>query len=238
MKAAECHIRLIEFVLNTRLTVAQKSDFLQAIIQECYDMPTQDRKNFLSAAELAEAMNEMNENGLEAVKFVLKKDFDESARELQNDPAAALYLKLARNSANEIVKVSNNRITNQSFAALIEYLQFIANPDEPPQFGQIARKKLKHTVQTQYKKLSEDTRTCLNDFQLTWYMIRAGWQLRPEKQLQWAKKFATLGITASDLSSPTKLNQALSADFYGEILDEAVKGGAQPSEWSDGPVIW
>jgi hypothetical protein len=96
MRAAQCHIGLIEFVLGTRLTVAQKDTFLEAIKTECATMSKQDKNNFLSACELVDSMQSMDQNGLNAVKAILQKDFEESAASLPDDPAAVLYLKIKK----------------------------------------------------------------------------------------------------------------------------------------------
>ncbi len=235
MKAAHCHIRLIEFVLATRLTVAQKDSFLTAIKNECSQMPEADRNNFLSALELAGSMEEMDEAGHEAVKFVLKKDFEETAMSLPADPAAALYLQLQRELASPAIQLNEEIVTNQSFAALIEYLEFVASPDKPEKFSAETVATIKKLLEESFLKLSEEERSTLDDFELTWHMIRAGWQNSTNQAAKDAalKAMLATGIKGGSIDL-TKLKACLASDIYGDLLDNAAELGFEPTEWTVG----
>jgi hypothetical protein len=234
MKAVFCHMRLIEFVLETRLTVAQKDRFLDAIKKECAQMPEQDRNNFLSACELVDSMALMEPAGHEAVKFVLKQDFESSAKSLPDDPAAVLYLELQQKAASEAVKVKDHIITRQSLAAFIEYLEFIANPENPQKFSEKTASAVKKSLADNILKLGEAEQAVLDDFQLTWFMIRAGWQKMTDQARKAAlkKSFKDIGLNEYNAFELTKLSRVLSSETYADLLDEAARQGIEPAGWS------
>jgi hypothetical protein len=242
MQAADCHMRLIEFVLGTRMTVAQKSAFLEAIKAECAQMSEEDRQGFLSALELAESMEQMESAGHDAVKFVLKKDFEETAASLPGDPAANLYRQLKEKIIEPMIKVQENVITSQSFAALVEYLQFIANPHKPADSSESLQTSLKKLLEENYLKLDENEQAVLDEFELTWYMIRAGWQNISDKQKKSAaeKAMQNSGLKLDQPISLKMLKDCLSPDIYGDLIDEAAKLGFEPNEWSVGQklTVW
>jgi hypothetical protein len=233
MKAVDCHIRLIEFVLDTRLTVAQKDAFLNAIKNECAQMPPADRNNFLSACELVDSMSEMEANGHQAVKFVLQKDFADSATSLPEDPAAVLYLQVDKDGRQPAISVNNNIITEQSLAAFIEYLEFLADHKRSVSFSRATKGRIKGTLQRYYQSLKEVEQACLDDFQLTWYMIRAGWQLTDDfiKKQRWQSAIEKAEISENNSYEFEKIRAALNPEVYGEMLDAAARAGAEPLEW-------
>ncbi|GAB4277513.1 MAG: hypothetical protein Kow0029_20230 [Candidatus Rifleibacteriota bacterium] len=239
MKAVNCHMRLIEFVIGTRLTVEQKNAFLEAIKTEGTQMTEQDKNGFLSALELADSMDQMEPAGHEAVKFVLKKDFEDTARGLPGDPAADLYLKLMNESSQAALTIGENVITKQSLAAFIEYLEFLANPDNPVKFSDDKVEQIKNLIKSSYDKLGEENQATLDDFQLTWYMIRAGYQNIPDKARKeaWKKELSALGVSATGNFDLHLLKKCLAAELYADILDEAARLGAQPDEWIVGYTL-
>lgn len=236
MNAVHCHMRLIEFVLNTRLTTAQKDAFLDAIKTECAQMPESDRQSFLSALELADSMEQMEDAGHDAVKFVLQKDFEETAVGTPGDPAAALYLKIKTQITEPEIKIQSEVITRQSFAALVEYLQFVANPDKPVKFSDASKSSIKKLLEESYLKLNETEQGMLDEFELTWFMIRGGWQntVNSEKKDAALKAMQALKLSAEPALDLKTLKACLSADIYGDLLDEAAQLGFEPNEWSVG----
>jgi hypothetical protein len=239
MRAAQCHIGLIEFVLGTRLTVAQKDTFLEAIKTECATMSKQDKNNFLSACELVDSMQSMDQNGLNAVKAILQKDFEESAASLPDDPAAVLYLKIKKENSQPAIRVDDQLISSQSIAALVEYLEFVNDPYSDTSFGPDAIEKIKQSIKMNYNKLSEPEKAVLDDFQLTWYMIRAGWQKTNNQVLKhsWQNAFKAVNLQAPVAPEFTKIKACLDADLYGQMLDKAAKSGVQPGEWVSGGAL-
>ena len=234
MKAAQCHMRLIEFVLGTRLTAAQKDAFLDAIKKECTQMPETDRQNFLSAVELASSMDSMEPSGHEAVKFVLKKDFEDTAASLPDDPAAVLFLKIKSEISTPRIKMKEEAITRQSFAALVEYLQFLGNPDQPVKLSESALASLEKALQNGYSMLSDDEQAVLDEFELTWFMIRAGWQNCPDSKIKdnSRNEMQKLQIDAGTEFELKKIKAFLSPDIYGDLIDTAAKLDFEPSEWT------
>ncbi|NCB38696.1 MAG: hypothetical protein EOM80_07995 [Erysipelotrichia bacterium] len=232
--AVDCHIRILEFVLGTRMTVKQKNDFLAAIKKECAEMTTEEKNGFLEAVELVDTMAEMDAKQLETVQKVLAKDFQESATDTEDDPAAQLYLQLQNESFKTIIGQENSGITRQSFDAFAEYLAFAAQPDNPVWFASDNLEKLEVFIKTNFASLTDDEKAALEDFQLTWHMIRAAWQGTSDtkKKTAWNKSLAACGLKTAELPELNKLKAALSTDVYADLLDEATKLGVAPLEWS------
>lgn len=231
-KAMHCHIRLIEFVLNTRLTIAQRYAFLQTIKEECEQMPQADRENFLSALELAESMQTMDQAGHEAVRFVLKKDYEETAKGLADDPSAKLYLQIQQSLTTPAVKIEEDVITHQSFMALIEYLQFLGKPDQPLQFSESEIEQIRLQIQQNCLKLSEEELAIIDDFEMTWHMIRGAWQNTAKNQIKDQVRAAAAALQMTSKPDFAKFRAALNAKFYGDLIDEAVELGFEPTEWN------
>lgn len=234
MKAVNCHMRLIEFVIGTRLTFAQKNAFLDAIKNECAQMPEQDKINFLSACELVDSMKTMDSAGHEAVKFVLKKDFEDTAKGTPGDPAADLFLKLNNEYSTPAIKISEDIITNQSLAALVEYLEFVAFPMNPEKYSETAVNEIKKLIETSYLQLNEDGQAMLDDFQLTWYMIRAGWQATTDQEAlsRIQNDFKSVGLKPGMVPNLAQLKACLATELYADLLDKAAQIGVEPAEWS------
>lgn len=237
--AVDCHIRLLEFVLGTRMTVAQKETFLKAIKDECAQMNQEDRESFLQAIELVDSMAEMDAEQHETVRKVLEKDFQEGAAELTDDPAAQQYLKLQNESFKPAIEQKNYNVTNQSLEAFAEYLAFIAQPDQPTWFDAKTIDAINVRVKAGFAAFSEDERQALDDFQLTWYLIRAAWQgvADAAKKDAWRKSFAAIGVKAGETPDSDKIKAALSTDVYADLLDEATRLGIKPLEWSASTTI-
>lgn len=237
--AVDCHIRLLEFVLGTRMTVAQKESFLTAIKDECSQMGKDDRENFMQAIELVDSMAEMDAEQHETVRKVLEKDFQEGAATLTDDPAAQQYLKLQNDSFKLAIEQKNYNVTNQSLDAFAEYLAFIAQPDKPIWPDAKAVDAINVRIKAGFAAFTEDERQALDDFQLTWFMVRAAWQGTTDaaKKDAWRKSFAAVGLKAGETPDSDKIKAALSTDVYADLLDGATIMGIQPLEWSASTTI-
>lgn len=240
--SVDCHIRLLEFVLQTRMTVSQKEKFLAAIKEECAQMSKQERQDFLEAVELVDGMAEMDEEQQGTVMKVLEKDFQESATDLPDDPAAQLFLGLQNESFRMIIEYGESGITRQALDAFAEYVAFLANPDQPVWFDASASAVIeKHIIQN-FNNLKEEHKDGLEDFHLTWFMIRAAWQGTADvkKKDGWRKRFAAVGIKSGEIPDIKKLAAVLVTDFYADLLDECAKLGVETFEWSSGTTfkVW
>ena len=239
--AVDTHIRLIEFVLKTRLTVWQKNSFQRAIRKECQSMPEGARKDFLEALELVKEMKDMTAQQHEIVRKVLEKDYQESAVSLPADPAAKLYLNLQKASLKMVAEDKESGVSLQSFEALIEYLGFVASPDKPKKIGKRQKEAIKSLLKDAYPNLTEDEKSTLDDFQLTWHVIRGAWAgADVSRKNMWKLKFASCRLNIDQKIELKDLKTCISTDTFGELIDEAFKLGVSPVEWSQLPKfrVW
>ncbi len=234
MHAVDCHIRLLEFVLNTRLTVAQKDYFLAAIKEECAQMTTDQRKDFLEAVELVDSMAEMDEEQHATIQKVLAKDFAESAAEVADDPAAQMFVKLGNESFRNVIQEGEIQISQQSLEAFAEYVAFVAKPDAPEWLSEADAKTLQDRIMQSFASFATEEKEGLDGFHLTWFMIRAAWQGCEDnaKKAAWRKEFTALAIKAGEVPDVKKIRALLSTDIYGDLLDECLKLGVETLEWS------
>lgn len=232
----DCHIRLLEFVLGTRMTVAQKDAFLAAIKEECAEMTVEEKNSFLEAVELVDSMGEMDDDQHETIQKVLEKDFQESAASLPDDPAAQLFLKMQNESFKLVIKNGEDGISQQALDAFAEYLAFLADPEKQTWYDASATAAIHNSLIQSFTNFSPEEKESLDDFHFTWFMIRAAWQGTADTKARdsWRKKFAAVGIKAGETPDLAKIKAALSTDLYGELLDECAKLGVETIEWSTG----
>ncbi|GAB1351524.1 hypothetical protein MASR1M12_02540 [Erysipelotrichia bacterium] len=230
----DCHNRILEFVLGTRMTVAQKEAFLNAITAEVSGMAREDRDNFVQVIELVDSLSQLGEEDQEEIRQDLEKDFLESAAALTDDAAAKQFLALKNDSFKLVVDQAEFNVTNQSVEALSEYLAFVANPEKPVWPDAKAIDAIKIRVKAGFAALKDEERQALDDFQLTWYLIRAAWQGTADvaKKDAWRKGFAALGLKAGEVPEVNQIKAAISTDVYGDMLDAATQMGVEPLEWS------
>lgn len=238
----DSHIRLMEFVLQTRLTLRQKEAFLAAIKQEAAVMDEEARENFVQAQQLADNLNYLDHNQREQVREILAANFAESAKVSQDDPAAALYTYLANDANNPVIEIGEDVVTRQSAEALIEYLAFLGSTENPLAYTQEQRQEIMQLLVDNFSELGEDERLILDDFQLYWFMVRAAWQNAPDMttRVAWRKNFATCGIAPGKVPNIAQIKRALSTDIYADLLDIAAIYGVEPIEWFVWPEfrIW
>ncbi|HAE38773.1 MAG TPA: hypothetical protein DCG57_09055 [Candidatus Riflebacteria bacterium] len=232
--AVDCHIRLLEFVLTTRLTVAQKESFLAAITEECAAMSKEEKQDFLEAVELIDALAEADEETLEEIQGDLTEDFQVTAEEVPDDAAAQLFIRLQQESTRKVLEEGELIITVQSIEGFVEYLAFLAQPDQPVWYDASATAAINNTLTSNFAAMSKDDKASLEDFHITWYMVRAAWQnVEDQKKKEaWRKIFAGCGIKAGEVPDIAKIKTALSDKVYGEMLDEASGFGVEPFEWA------
>ena len=234
-KTVDCQIRIMEFVVGTRMTVAQKQVFVKAIIDESKNMDEEQLNDFLDVVGLAESLNKLSNADAEPIRQLLAKDFDATvaALEGQNDLAAIQYKKLKENMAKTVVGNKEINVTRQSVEALAEYLAFVANPNKPVWPSDLTVDATAMRIRTGFAKYNEDEKNALEDFQLTWYLIRAAWQNADAKQkATWQKEFAKLGLKPGADVTSANIKAAINTEVYGDLLDFATKLGIEPIEWS------
>jgi len=232
--AIDCHIRVLEFVLGTRMTIAQKDAFMNAMVKECETMSKEDREDFLQVIELADSLSQLGAEDQESIRQDLEKDFMEGAVELNDDAAAQQFLALKNESFKLLVDQVDFNVTNQSVEALAEYLAFVAQPDQPVWPDAKTIDSIKVRVKAGFASLTADERNALDDFQLTWYLIRAAWQGTADaaKKDAWRKSFAAVGLKSGEAPEVAKIKTAISTEVYGDLLDSATQMGVAPLEWS------
>ena len=234
-KAVDGQIRVLEFVLGSRMTLAQKQVFVKAIIDESKTMTTDQLEDFLGVNELVDSLNKLNRQDAEPVRELLEKDFLMTAKALekQKDLAATQFLKFKENLEKRVVSFGNTNVTRQSIEAFAEYLAFIANTKNPIWPNELSTNATAMRVRTNFAKYTEDEREALEDFQLTWYLIRAAWQTANAKQKEvWQKNFNKIGLKPGADVTSDNIKAALDIDIYADMLDFATKNGIEAIEWS------
>lgn len=228
------HMRIMEFVLQTRLTIAQKESFVQAILVEASTMDAEARNDFNYAIELGENLDQLDDFQREQVRQVLEKDFMASMRAAGDDPAANLFAYLVNSANQAVIRTRADLVTRQSIDALAEYLAFLASTENPVDYTAEEVKAIQQIIVNGFATFNEEEKAVLDDFQLNWYMIRAAWQGAADTQTKvtWRKGFARCGIAPGKLPDLAKIKMALSTDIYGDLLDYAAMSGVQPMEWS------
>lgn len=234
-KAVDGQIRVLEFVLGSRMTLAQKQVFVKAIIEESKTMTSSQIEDFLEVNELVDSLNKLNRQDAEPVRELLEKDFLMTAKALekQKDLAATQFLKMRENLGKRIVSFGDTIVSRQSIEAFAEYLAFIANTKNPIWPNELSTNATAMRVRTNFAKYTEDEREALEDFQLTWYLIRAAWQTADAKQKEiWQKNFNKIGLKPGADVTSDNIRAALDTDIYADMLDFATKKGIEAIEWS------
>ncbi|MBU1106545.1 MAG: hypothetical protein KKB51_07775 [Candidatus Riflebacteria bacterium] len=237
--AVDCHIRLLEFVLSTRLTVVQKDSFLAMITEECSGMTKEEKEDFLEAVPLAGSLPDLDENQLGDIQSDLEKDFQKTAAEATEDVAAQLFTRLQNESFKHVLEEGEIFVTVQALEGFAEYLAFLAQPDQAVRYDATATAAINDTIMKNFATMSKEDKEALEDFHITWYMIRAAWQNTEDKNKKdaWRKTFASCGIKSGEIPDFTKIKAALSDKNYGEMLDEASKFGVEPFEWASNLAV-
>ncbi len=234
-KAVDGQIRVLEFVLGSRMTLAQKQIFVKAIIDESKTMSPDQLNDFLEVNGLVDSLNQLSRQDAEPVRQLLEKDFYLTAKALENqkDLAASQYLRLRENLGKKIVGFGETYVTRQSIEAFAEYLAFVANTKNPVWPNELSINATAMRVRTNYGKYTEEEREALEDFQLTWYLIRAAWQTADAKQkAAWQKNFDKLGLKPGVDVTSDNIKAALNTDVYADMLDFATNKGIEAIEWS------
>ena len=234
-KAVDGQIRVLEFVLGSRMTLAQKQIFVKAIIDESKTMSPDQLNDFLEVNGLVDSLNQLSRQDAEPVRQLLEKDFYLTAKALvnQKDLAASQYLRLRENLGKKIVVFGETYVTRQSIEAFAEYLAFVANTKNPVWPNELSINATAMRVRTNYGKYTEEEREALEDFQLTWYLIRAAWQTADAKQkAAWQKNFDKLGLKPGVDVTSDNIKAALNTDVYADMLDFATNKGIEAIEWS------
>ena len=234
-KAVDCHLRVLEFVLATRMTVAQKQAFVKAVVDESRRMTPDQIDNFMDAIGLADSLNKLSDEDAEPIRQLLEKDFNATVVALdgQNDLAAVTFKKIKSNMTETVIATKELKISRQAMEAFAEYLAFLADTSNPVWPNDLSTNATIMRVKTNFSKYTEDEKTVLEDFQLTWYLVRAAWQnASKEQKTAWQASFKKLGIVRGADATSANIKSALSVDVYGDLLDFATKSGFEPVEWS------
>ncbi len=240
--AVDCHIRLIEFALTTRLTVAQKDAFMAEITRECAEMSKEEREDFLEAITLADSLAELEEEQLDEIQADLADDFARTAAEVPEDAASQLFNKLQKESSQKVFQEGEILITVQAVDAFVEYLAFLAQPDQPIWHTATAAAAIKDTLTSNFASLSRAEKDALEDFQAGWYMIRAAWQNVEDQKKKdaWRQGFSGCGIKPGAVPDINMMKAALAEKVFVGLIDEAGEYGVEPYEWAAemGVRVW
>jgi hypothetical protein len=233
MKDVRAHVRLLEFVLQTRMTVAQKEHFLAAIKKEAADFDTEAREDFRQGTELLESIGSMSEMQREAVRVMLQGDFLESAADNPEDTAAQLYLALAEQGTRVLAQVGSDTVTIQDLEALVEWAEFARKADRTEPLTSPERDAVRSLVAEGFAGLPPDVQKSLCGFAALWYQIRAAWQCAtPDQKTGWQKRIDQAWGSASrqDLTV-ARLSGLLLPDVWADMDSVARAAGERPEGW-------
>ncbi|NLM16315.1 MAG: hypothetical protein GX221_01170 [Candidatus Riflebacteria bacterium] len=233
-KIADAHVRLIEFMLQTRMTIAQKLVLFRGMNAECPNMTPEEFADFASAPELLQGISEIIDSEIEAVRRMLLEEYIQAALDSPDDQVAKVFVQLNRDDDRKLIVREDLNITYQAANAFIEYLAFLANPDAPKWYNEKDAESIRMRLQVGFAGFSEDEQYALEDFELSWFLIRAAWQDPANQNFKnaWRKEFSSVNIIPGRLPSPAQLRKALSIDIYSDLLDRAVMSGVDPIEFS------
>lgn len=231
--AVDCHLRLLEFVLTTRLTVAQKNGFLTEITKACERMSREERADFLEAVALVESLSKLDDEQLEVFQAELADDFAKAAADVPDDVAAKLFKKLKDESSTKILEEGEIAITAQALDGFVEYLAFLAKPDQPVWYDASTAASIKTIIVNEFAKMEHADKDALEDFHAAWYMIRATWQNTGDQKKKdaWRAGFACCAIKPGMIPDIKMIKAALDEKIYGELIDGADEFGVEPYEW-------
>lgn len=240
--AVDCHIRLLEFVLTTRLTVAQKDAFLAEITRECDEMSKEEKEDFLEVITLADSLAELDEEELEVIQADLADDFAQTAAEVPDDASSQLFNRLQKESSQKMFEEGEILITVQAVDAFVEYLAFLAQPEQPVWYDASATALIKDTLTSNFASLSRAEKDALEDFQAGWYLIRAAWQNVEDQKIKdaWRQGFVACGIKPGVVPDIKMIKAALDEKVFAGPVEEAGEYGVEPYEWSAemGVRVW
>jgi len=232
------HVRLMEFVLGTRLTTGQKEVFLATLKKECAGMDGVGRAAFLEARELVASMATMAPDQREIVREVLREDFENTAGEDASDPAAQLYTQVRDGVSKTIASQGSYTVTLQALEAFSEYVGFARAPEKPEKLSGRERDGLMRALTDGFSKLPEASRTGLNGFDRTWYLLKAGWLAADDAtRTRWK---AGLKESADGAVSGKGIGMAIDLKLWQELKDVAAKAGETPDGWTATPalIVW
>ncbi|HOY66570.1 MAG TPA: hypothetical protein PLP29_06750 [Candidatus Ozemobacteraceae bacterium] len=232
------HVRLMEFVLDTRLTTGQKETFLATLKKECAGMDREGRAAFLEARQLVASMAVMTPDQRESVREVLREDFENTAAEEEADPAAQLYMQVRDAAVNAVASQGSDTVTLQDIEALAEYVAFVRAPEQPAPISAADRDVLRKAVTEGFATASEEARRALSGFADTWHLLRAGWAAGDaQAHAGWAGKLkeatgrAGFGKTIAD---------TIDSPLWEELKRAAAGAGETAAGWTATPtlIVW
>lgn len=246
MATIENHLRLMEFVLDTRFTSAQKDRFFELVKKEGAEMGKDDRLEFISADELVATMSTMSDFQRKFVGDMLRSDFEGTAAEDPSDPAAQLFASLAGAIDKKIAGTGNDTLTLQSLEALIEFLGVCRGfPQAPKPLTDSERDGLLRLLAADFNKLSEPVRLLLTGFDHRWHLLRTALAGAPAERIAaWKEALAkpfTATIPAPAAGTPLfdgkPLDSLVQPTLCQEMASAAIALGENPHGWTATPTV-
>lgn len=246
MSTIENHLRLMEFVLGTRFTSAQKDRFFELVKKEGAEIGKEDRVEFLSADDLVATMSAMSDFQRTFIADMLRSDFEGTAAEDPSDPAAQLFAGLAGAVDKEIARVGSHSLTLQSLEALIEFLGVCRGyPQAPKPLSDEEKDRLLRLLAAEFGKLSEPVRAALSGFDHRWYLLRTALAGSPAEKVTAWKSALVAPFTASGQSPASgtpvfdgvPLDTLIQPNLYQEMASAAIALGENPHGWTATPTV-
>lgn len=233
--AVRDHVRLIEFVLDTRLTTGQKEMFLESLKKECAEMDSEGRNAFLEASRLVTSMKTMSPEQRQVVLDILREDFESTAADDEADPSAQLYMQVRDGTMKMIADLGSDSVSLQSLEAYAEYLGFARSPDKPETLQPSERDGLMRAIVDGFPSFSEQVRSGLSDFDKTWYLLRAGWLAADEAtRTTWKTRLKEI---AGQASSGKGASAAADLALWDEMKKAAAAAGVVPDGQPATPTV-
>lgn len=235
LSALFSHIRLIEFVLETRLTTSQKDRFREVMETECAKMDDQERLEFLQGEQLFKSMTTMKEYEIRAIKDVLAADYESTADETEGDPSAQLFKEVMAAVSDFLTESEEYHFSRQAFNGFVEYIEFVNGlPGPPKKLADKFVEQLEVSLKRQFPKLSELGQEKLNGFERRWHVFKAAWMAADSaKKTLWivnVRKPFTATPTVS-IGEEEFLYRVLETHVWEEMASFAASLGETETGW-------
>jgi hypothetical protein len=230
----QAQIRLMEYVLCVRFTTRQMNEFLDCVKAEGSAAGPELRNGLLQALELTQRLPTMDDDRKEAIRELLRADFEESAWESPEDPASKLFLRVMEDSQKHVAETAFLVVTQQALNAFIEYLEFCrgvagressVTPEE--------RDSVKRAIAAVFPQVSEDKKTALNGFDRTWHLIKVAWaNEKSEKKESWQPLLQEAGASFTAPLEKAWLERVVSPQLWQDMASCAAVVGEEELGWT------
>ena len=237
MNTIKNHIKLFEFILQTRLTTKQKTAFRETVAKEGLGMDKEAREEFIQADPLVASLPAMTPEQKTAVRDILRADYEESADNAsEDDPAAAFFNTIVKDTQKKVAETPTCAFTMQALNAFVEYLEFSRGlPEAPKPLSEAEREALTKSLTNGFKDLPDSLKNALNNFERTWHVIKTAWTGDSSKRPEDWKKQLQAPFAASptvNLFDEKWLPKAIQPTLWDQMATAAALLGETETDWA------